>query len=218
MTRYITQSMFIIISNKTSSERWKQTYRVFQYSYSDGHDVCVHWHVISSSWVTTGTCGERGSEFIRPNIYSMITSFSDDQKLNEVNLRAPNTYLEISRHSAHHYLTAFNQNAAGCLLIQAPINKILRKALNCSFLWSKAHRKLPLVEKKGNIQHNRTDLHVYFKMFTEPRMCKWIVYLQGLTATSDAKSGLLVKLMWLCYFRAMLQRVHIPSEKAITGS
>lgn len=31
-------------------------------------------------------------------------------------------------------------------------------------------------------------------------MCKWIVYLQALTATSDAKSGLLLKLMWLCYF------------------
>lgn len=68
------------------------------------------------------------------------------------------------------------------------------------------------------ISPNRSDLHVYFKMFTEPRMCKWIVYLQGLTATSDAKSGLLVKLMWLCYFRAMLQRVHIPLEKAITES
>lgn len=73
MTRYITQSMFIVISNKTFSKRWQQTYRVFQYSYSDGHDVCVCWREISSSWVTSRTCGQRGSEIIRPNIYSVVT-------------------------------------------------------------------------------------------------------------------------------------------------
>lgn len=31
----------------------------------------------------------KGSEVIRPNIYSVITSFSDDQKLDEVDLGAP---------------------------------------------------------------------------------------------------------------------------------
>lgn len=30
----------------------------------------------------------KGSEVIRPNIYSVITSFSDDQKLDEVDLGA----------------------------------------------------------------------------------------------------------------------------------
>lgn len=88
------------------------------------------------------------------------------------------------------------------------------------FYFSKVHWKHPLVE---NMQYSlfisTTELtHIYFKMLTEPWMCKWIVYLQGLTATRDAISGLLVKFMWRCYFRAMLQRVHIPSEKAITGS
>lgn len=42
-------------------------------------------------------------------------------------------------------------------------------------------------------------------------MSEEVAYLQDLTVTSDSKSGLLVKLMQLCYFRAMLQRVHIPS-------
>ena len=57
MTRYITQSMFIVIGNKTFSERWKRTYRVVRYSYSDGRDVCAYTG-ISGSWVTTETCGQ----------------------------------------------------------------------------------------------------------------------------------------------------------------
>lgn len=50
-------------------------------------------------------------------------------------------------------------------------------------------------------------------------MWKWIVYLQAVTASSHVKKWLISEMNVVVLFSGlMLQRVHIPSEKAITLS
>lgn len=79
-----------------------------------------------------------------------------------------------------------------------------------------SYYKQSTLKKMGNgpfLLAGQKGLNVYSDEFKEPRVCERFVYLRGLTATGDGKSGLLVKLMCMCYFRVLLQRIHIPSVK-----
>lgn len=161
MTRYITQSMFIVTRNKNVLQEMKVSTELFSIV-TVMIMVCTDKELINT----------RGSEVRRPHIVGLIW------------------LLLFKRWPTQ----AARNNTSKCL----------------TFISANVISTLP--------KHNSSDVDIYLNIFTKLKMCKWIVYLQGLAATSDAKSGLLVEFMWPCYFRAMLQRVHIPSEKAITGS
>lgn len=97
MTRHITQSMFIIINNKTFSRRWKQTENTKSFGIVTViFMMCVYNDM--ESVATTGSCVKKGVKGYKATHIQGHNKQFGWQRTQRGESWAPNKNLEINQH------------------------------------------------------------------------------------------------------------------------